>query len=160
MCCGAGALLGRDILDWKYLFLSFEGRIGRQSFWMGVLALFVVNVLATIVDSVLGGTGIIGLIVSLALIYPSVALSAKRWHDRDKSAWWMLIALVPVIGWIWAIVENGFLVGTAGANRFGPDPLAGAAAAGTVRKSGRNRGGDMLSNDHAFESDPGGGGGD
>lgn len=148
-------------MDWKYLFLSFEGRIGRKSFWMGVLAMFVVNVLASIVDNILGGTGVIALIVSLALIYPSIALSAKRWHDRDKSAWWILIALVPVIGWIWAIVENGFLVGTSGPNRFGADPLGGTAASAPrrVRRSGRDSDG-SFNNDRDYEtSDSGGGGG-
>ena len=61
-------------------------------------------------------------LVGLVLIIPNLAVAAKRWHDRDKSGWWMLIALVPIIGWIWALVETGFLAGTSGPNRFGADP--------------------------------------
>lgn len=118
-------------MNWTYLFTSFEGRINRKPFWMGVLVLIVANlvlgIIAGILDSILhtgfDRTGLFEIIVSLVLIYPSVALSAKRWHDRDKSAWWILISLIPIIGWIWALIETGFLSGTPGANRFGPDPV-------------------------------------
>jgi uncharacterized membrane protein YhaH (DUF805 family) len=54
----------------------------------------------------------------------SLAVFAKRWHDRDKSGWWSLILLVPFIGSIWALVECGCLPGTEGPNRYGADPLA------------------------------------
>ena len=115
-------------MDWKYLFLSMDGRIGRQTFWMGVLAFIVIAVVAYVLDMILhtpsvGNSGAISLIVSLVMIYPSIALSAKRWHDRDKSAWWILIGLIPIIGAIWAFVEVGCLKGTTGPNRFGPDPV-------------------------------------
>jgi uncharacterized membrane protein YhaH (DUF805 family) len=63
------------------------------------------------------------LLVNLLLLWPALAISAKRWHDRGKSAWWMLVLLIPVIGWLWALVENGCLRGNAGTNRYGPDPL-------------------------------------
>jgi uncharacterized membrane protein YhaH (DUF805 family) len=59
----------------------------------------------------------------VAIIWSGLALAAKRWHDRDKSAWWILITFVPVIGGFWALIENGFLKGTEGPNRFGADPL-------------------------------------
>jgi len=121
-------------MDWRYLFTSLEGRINRQRFWIGVLVLVVISVIASILDGILGtprlgasemspGTGLISLIVSLILIWPSICLTGKRWHDRNKSAWWILINIIPVIGWIWALVETGFLRGTAGANRYGADPL-------------------------------------
>ena len=64
------------------------------------------------------------LIVNLLLVWPALAVSVKRWHDRDRSGWWVLLNLVPVIGWLWALIDNGFLRGTAGPNRFGEDPLA------------------------------------
>jgi uncharacterized membrane protein YhaH (DUF805 family) len=111
-------------MDWQQLFLSFDGRINRQPFWIGSLILLAVNVL---VVGVLG-QGFLGAVASLALLYPSIAVGMKRWHDRDKSGWWMLIGLIPVIGWIWTLVECGLLEGTAGANSYGPDPLARAAA--------------------------------
>ena len=123
-------------MDWGYLFTSTQGRINRQKWWIGVVVLIVISVIASILDAVLGlprlgastysaGTGIISLIVSLLMIYPSICLSAKRWHDRNKSAWWILISIIPIIGWIWALVENGFLRGTPGTNNYGPDPLGG-----------------------------------
>lgn len=68
---------------------------------------------------------ILVVIYSIAILWAGLAVSVKRWHDRDKSGWWILIGLIPVIGTIWVLVENGFLPGTAGPNRFGPDPLAG-----------------------------------
>ena len=52
-----------------------------------------------------------------------MAIQAKRWHDHDKSALWLLINLIPYIGPVWALIENGFKPGTSGANRFGTDPL-------------------------------------
>jgi uncharacterized membrane protein YhaH (DUF805 family) len=51
-----------------------------------------------------------------------MAIYVKRWQDRDKSGWWILIGFVPIIGGIWAFVECGCLRGTMGDNRYGPDP--------------------------------------
>ncbi len=67
---------------------------------------------------------LVGLIF-LLIIWPALAISVKRWHDRDKSGWWVLIGLVPLIGGLWALIETGFLPGTEGDNQYGPDPLAG-----------------------------------
>lgn len=111
-------------MDWQKLLTTLDGRISRQPFWLGTLVLFGVNVVASLV---LGG-GVLGMIVGLALLYPSICVTAKRWHDRGKSGWWTAIALIPVIGWIWTFVECGCLPGTPGANEYGPDPLASSAA--------------------------------
>ena len=64
--------------------------------------------------------------VVLILLAPALvnfAVLAKRWHDRNKSAWWAFIHLVPVIGVLWTFVELGFFKGTTGKNRFGLAPL-------------------------------------
>jgi uncharacterized membrane protein YhaH (DUF805 family) len=106
-------------MDWQKLFLSLDGRISRQPFWIGMLVLVVVNVVA---GAVLGR--FLSTLVGIALIYPSVCVSVKRWHDRGKSGWWVLIGLIPVIGWIWTLVECGFLPGTGGTNEYGSDPMA------------------------------------
>ena len=116
-------------MDWKYLFTSFEGRIGRQSFWMGILVMVVVSIIAGVLDMILGtmsesGFGVIGIVVSLVMIYPAIVLYAKRWHDRGKSGWWSLIILIPIIGSIWLLVECGILRGTEGPNQYGGDPVA------------------------------------
>lgn len=117
-------------MDWKWLFTSFDGRINRAKFWAGVGVLFVVMIVAMLLDNLLGLNfspeipyGVIYAITALVCLYPAFALYAKRWHDRDKSGWWSLIILVPIIGGIWFLVECGILEGTRGANRFGPDPL-------------------------------------
>lgn len=115
-------------MDWKYLLTSFEGRINRGKFWAGVGVLIAVSILASIIDAMLGtmgerGVGVVGGIVSVVSIFPALAIYTKRWHDRDKSGWWTLIILVPVIGFIWMLVELGILEGTRGSNRFGSDPL-------------------------------------
>lgn len=61
--------------------------------------------------------------LAVICICPYFALQIKRWHDRDKSGLWMLIVFVPFIGVLWSLIELGFLRGSAGRNRFGPDPL-------------------------------------
>ena len=50
---------------------------------------------------------------------PQYAIAAKRWHDRNKSGWWSLISLIPLVNF-WMLIELGFLTGTDSANRFGP----------------------------------------
>lgn len=110
-------------MDYRDVLLSFDGRINRSDFWLkGILPLFVVLLLITAIDSVITG-GIIALLAQIVSIYPSVAIGVKRFHDRNKSGWWVLITLIPVIGGIWYLVECGILKGTEGANDFGPDTL-------------------------------------
>ena len=108
------------------LFFSLRGRLSRKQFWLyGVLALLGLAMLA---HALLGIARVraptADLIVNLLLVWPALAVSVKRWHDRDRSGWWVLLNLLPVIGWLWALIDNGFLRGTAGRNRFGDDPLA------------------------------------
>jgi uncharacterized membrane protein YhaH (DUF805 family) len=117
-------------MDWKYLLTSFDGRINRAKFWAGIGVLVAAGIVAEIIDVVLGlntgqyGMGFVTSVVALVSIYFVLAIYAKRWHDRDKSGWWSLIMLVPVIGSIWILVELGMLEGTRGSNQYGPDPLA------------------------------------
>ena len=63
---------------------------------------------------------------ALLVIWPSLAVSVKLWHDRGKSGWWIPIGFVPLIRPLWALIETGFLPDTPGSNEYGPDPLAGA----------------------------------
>ncbi|HEY9547627.1 MAG TPA: DUF805 domain-containing protein [Solimonas sp.] len=107
----------------KSFLLSYDGRINRQRYWAFVLVYLAVVIVAAIIDGILGIQFVV-LLVVLASIYPSICVTIKRWHDRDKSGWWILIGLVPVIGGIWSFVECGCLEGTQGPNRFGADPIA------------------------------------
>ena len=61
-------------------------------------------------------------IAVLFVIWPAMALGVKRCHDRDRSGWFMLVSLIPIVS-IWYLVEIGFLKGTDGPNRYGEDPL-------------------------------------
>ena len=112
-------------IDFAYLLFSFEGRINRAKFWLGVAIIYVVPWLFFILAAATNSSFLYilaGLIVILS-IWPGLAVSIKRWHDRGKSGWWILIGFVPLIGGIWALIETGFLPGTPGPNEYGPDPL-------------------------------------
>ena len=105
---------------WKK-FAEFSGRARRQEYWMFALFNFLASVAITIVEGILGTGGALGGLYSLAVLVPSLAVAARRLHDTDRSGWWMLIALVPIIGWIILLV---FLCidSRPGANRFGANP--------------------------------------
>jgi uncharacterized membrane protein YhaH (DUF805 family) len=109
------------------IFFSFRGRIGRGTWWLyGVGAMLGIGVLLTALLRIAGlEADPATAVVSLLLLWPSLAISVKRWHDRDKSAWWVLVGLIPIIGGLWLLIENGLLRGTSGPNRYGPDPLQG-----------------------------------
>jgi uncharacterized membrane protein YhaH (DUF805 family) len=105
------------------ILFSFRGRIPRKTWWTwGVLGLLVVAVLGTLLLGIVGvSEETAGAVVNLVILWPALAISVKRWHDRDKSGWWVLVNLIPVIGFLWVLVENGLLRGTPGSNRFGDD---------------------------------------
>lgn len=120
------------------LLFSFEGRINRAKFWLVLLGIAVVEIIVlgatggsayltatdpTMVMQSMSSTGYIPFIIFIPLFWIGLAVNVKRWHDRDKSGWWVLINLVPVIGGLWSLIETGFLPGTRGSNRFGPDLL-------------------------------------
>jgi len=119
------------------LLFSFEGRINRAKFWLVLIGILIVEVIVVggtggsayfYTDSraameSMGAAGFIPLVIFIPLLWIGLAVNVKRWHDRDKSGWWILINLVPVIGGLWSLIETGFLPGTHGSNRFGADPL-------------------------------------
>lgn len=107
----------------KEFLLTHEGRINREPYWAFVLVCIAIAFGAAIVSDILNSRLPI-LLFQMALIYLGILVQIRRWHDRDKSGWWCLINLIPVIGPLWSLVECGFLPGTPGPNRFGPDPLA------------------------------------
>ena len=109
--------------DFKQLYLSLDGRINRSTYWLRfILPMVVIGIVITILDAVLKTGEVLGIIWSLALIWPIIVIYAKRWHDRNKSGWWTLVGVIPIIGGFWILVELGFLGGTSGENRFGPEP--------------------------------------
>ena len=91
--------------DLQKLMLSFEGRTRRSHFWIGWLILLGAGVVA-------GWLPIIGFLISIALIWPNLAITAKRLHDMGHTAWLM------VIPWIVNIVGGVFIFMTVGATAF------------------------------------------
>jgi uncharacterized membrane protein YhaH (DUF805 family) len=143
-------------MDLTSLFFSLDGRINRAQFWLGTVILAAVSFAATYLIVVLAGVSqaavALSAAVAFALAWPSYAVMAKRFQDRDKPGWLALIGLVPVYAvnllytfevfdalnpsplakgidvaisliFLWFLVELGFLKGTQGPNRYGPDPL-------------------------------------
>jgi uncharacterized membrane protein YhaH (DUF805 family) len=106
------------------LFTSFHGRIPRSQWWLGsvLIALSQVSLIALI--ELAGGKAelVQGFIVFLTLI-PHLAINIKRCHDLEKSGCFIIILLIPIVN-LWYLAEIGFLPGTKGENRFGPDPRA------------------------------------
>lgn len=111
----------RTVLTQKYA--DFNGRAPRSEYWWFVLAYVIAYIVIAIVGGILGRVGaFLPLLLALALIVPSIAVSVRRLHDIDKSGWWVLIALVPLVG---GLILLYFTVqrGTVGPNQYGEDPL-------------------------------------
>jgi protein-export membrane protein SecD len=114
-------------LSFVDLFFSFKGRINRARFWLYDIA--ILNIMFFIpvifIEAAIGGTDglILGLGIGfLIMIWPRLALSVKRCHDRNRSGAFVLISLIPIVS-IWYAIEVLFFKGTAGHNKYGSDPL-------------------------------------
>ena len=105
------------------ILFGLRGRVPRRTFWLyGVGLLFLAGLYLNLLLGIVGlRAGRVESLLNVVLLWPAIAVSVKRWHDRDRSGWWVLVQLIPVIGWLWMLVENGFLRGTAGPNRYGED---------------------------------------
>ena len=105
----------KTCLTQKYA--DFEGRAARSEFWWFVLFSILVNAVLASISQILGG------LFALAILLPSIAVAVRRLHDVDRSGWWYLLVLIPVIGGL--VLIFGFFIhrGTVGPNRFGADPL-------------------------------------
>jgi uncharacterized membrane protein YhaH (DUF805 family) len=111
---------------------NFKSRARRSEYWFIQLFLVLTNVAVAAIDLALmngdvdrfianGGGGIVGLIWILATIVPAIAVLIRRLHDTDRSGWWALIGLVPLVG---AIVLLVFTVedSNKGVNKYGASP--------------------------------------
>ena len=140
-------------MDWAYLLNSFHGRIGRQSFWIAMVALTVAELFGHAFAEAIQGDRL-SAIVDLAFTYPEFAVAVKRGHDRNMPLWLLIvffsagavldlltvlemtgteedpsivslvIALAFTVMGLALLVELGFRKGTPGPNQYGPDPLA------------------------------------
>ena len=110
-------------------FFNFRGRCSRTTWWLGnavsIVAVYAVVFVAATFEQSAGTngwtspSGLLALFALIGILWFDLSIHVKRWHDRDKSGWWQLIGLVPVIG-LWAIIDPGFFPRKEGPNRFGP----------------------------------------
>lgn len=128
------------MLEWMLMpyrrYADFSGRSRRKEYWMFTLLSVIVSIVLVGLlfggmsasetgepqMGVLGylGAGLLGIFV-LASFIPSLAVQVRRFHDQDKSGWFILLGFIPYVGGIIALVFM-CLEGTRGPNRFGPDP--------------------------------------
>lgn len=104
---------------------DFEGRSSRAEYWWAYLMGILLYLGGSIVLGVLGQLGaIIFFLILLGMIIPGLAVVIRRLHDTDRSGWWILIGVVPLVGFIVMLV---FMCtpGTKGPNKFGQDPYGG-----------------------------------
>jgi uncharacterized membrane protein YhaH (DUF805 family) len=91
-------------------YAQFGGRSRRKEYWYFALFNFLISLALGAIDGLTGnfdpeiGMGLLGGIYSLIIIIPSIAVTVRRLHDTDRSAWWLLIVLIPVIGIIVLII--------------------------------------------------------
>jgi uncharacterized membrane protein YhaH (DUF805 family) len=115
-------------------YADFNGRARRTEFWMFVLINTLISIALGIVDAAMGtatvygdgamysfSPGILGGLYGLAVLIPSLAVTVRRLHDTDRSGWWILIGLIPLVGSIVLLVFT-CLEGTRGPNAYGMDP--------------------------------------
>ena len=101
-------------------YTKFDGRASRPMYWWWVLFAILAAVAANIIDLIIGAP-IVSAIVGLGLLLPGLSVSIRRLHDTNRTGWWILIGLIPLIG---AIILIVFYVqeGDASENQYGPPP--------------------------------------
>ncbi len=105
----------------------FNGRARRKEYWYFFLFNIIISIVLAVIDGVTGsfspeaGMGLLGGIYMLAVLIPGIAVSVRRLHDTERSGWWILIGLIPLIG---AIVLIVFMVQDSkpGQNQYGANP--------------------------------------
>jgi len=123
-------------LDVLRKYAVFSGRARRKEYWYFTLFNVLIHIGLSILDSAAGfssaeySMGVLGGIYALAVLIPSLAVSVRRLHDTGRSGWWLLIGLIPVIGFIVLLV---FMVtdSNPGQNLYGPSPKEGEPSATT-----------------------------
>ena len=106
-------------------YTKFDGRASRPAYWWWVLFAVLVAIGANILDAILG-TRFVYIIAALALILPGLSVSIRRLHDTNRTGWWILIGLIPLIGFIVLLIFY-LQQSDPGDNDYGP-PMAAPAA--------------------------------
>jgi len=118
------------------MLFSGNGRIRRRDYWLWSIGVYIVYWVAIIIAVAIGNSlpgaqpstevpmlaVVVDLVGAVFLLWTNVCITAKRWHDRDKSGFMYLILFIPLVGFVWTFIECGCLDGTPGPNRYGPSP--------------------------------------
>jgi len=107
-------------------YVNFSGRAIRSEYWYWILFIILGDIVTGIIDWAIGAqvtTSLFG----LATLLPNIAVAIRRLHDLDRTGWWILLSLIPIVGWIILLIWY-CTRGTDGSNRFGPNPLPAAGA--------------------------------
>src|SRR5690349_12593646 len=102
-------------------YANFDGRSTRPEFWWFYGALVVIGVVLYVIDLAIFGFPILSGLFWLATLVPYIAVGIRRFHDTDKSGWWILTGFIPCVGFIILIVLLA-QPGTPGPNQYGPPP--------------------------------------
>lgn len=106
-------------------YVTFSGRATRSEYWWFALFNILVSVALNVVVQAIGpesvALSLVAAVVSLGLFLPGLAVSVRRLHDIDKSGWWLLVGLIPLIGFILLLIWF-CTKGSVGENRFGFPP--------------------------------------
>ena len=115
----------------RRLFLKFQGRTGRQTYWQFAIVPTLAFVVLAATFDLPARMGAFGFTVfGLLLSWVVLAVSVKRCHDRGRSGWFMLANLIPFFGSLWVLVELGFLPAAPAGDRYeteAPGEIAAAA---------------------------------
>ncbi|WP_184718325.1 DUF805 domain-containing protein [Caulobacter sp.] len=110
-------------------FFGITGRLRRRDYWLlNIIAAVVITILDVIASLFFGWsegywpTNPVSWALWVLSFWISICLLVRRLHDRNKGPVWILVYNIPIVGWIWWIVEAGFMDGTQGPNRYGPSP--------------------------------------
>jgi uncharacterized membrane protein YhaH (DUF805 family) len=116
------------VTAWKRVvierYAQFSGRAGRAEYWWFFLANLILGVVFSLLGRVSVAFAVIYALYGLAMIIPSLSVSVRRLHDINRTGWWVLIALVPIVGVIVLLVFHA-TAGNPGGNEYGypPEPL-------------------------------------
>jgi uncharacterized membrane protein YhaH (DUF805 family) len=106
-------------------YTNFDGRAHKPAFWWWFLFGILAGIVANIIDAIIG-TLIFSIIVSLGLLLPNISVGIRRLHDTNRTGWWILIGLIPLIGWIVLLIFY-LQQSDPGPNDYGPPMDEGVA---------------------------------
>jgi uncharacterized membrane protein YhaH (DUF805 family) len=108
-------------------YVKFDGRASRPAFWWWFLFGILVGIGATIIDAIIGSFGVVSGLAGLALLLPNLSVAIRRLHDTGHTGWWVLIGLIPIIGFIVLLIFY-LRQSDPGENQYGPPPAEGVPA--------------------------------